>query len=93
MSEFTRKKHLPYQNSFKYFENRDCRFYPCHKGMEHLNCLFCYCPLYHMEDCPGVYTYKQIRDRAVKVCTNCQFPHIEENYPEIIRILTGKPGK
>ena len=32
------------KNSFYYFENRDCQYYPCHKGMAEMNCLFCYCP-------------------------------------------------
>ena len=40
------------ENSYRYFENRACKFYPCH-DMEHLNCLFCYCPLNSMEHCPG----------------------------------------
>ncbi|MBQ3030427.1 MAG: metal-binding protein, partial [Agathobacter sp.] len=39
-------------NSYRYFENRECQYYPCH-AMEHMNCLFCYCPFNHMEQCPG----------------------------------------
>ncbi|MBQ3009245.1 MAG: metal-binding protein, partial [Oscillospiraceae bacterium] len=34
------------KNSFRFFENRDCEYYPCHKTDHPLNCLFCYCPLY-----------------------------------------------
>ena len=75
------------KNSFRYFENRDCKYYPCHK-MEHINCLFCYCPLYS-HDCPGNYEMREIRGRMIKVCTDCTYPHEAENYPEIIRILSG----
>ena len=45
-------------NSSKFFANKDCEYYPCHKMEGDLNCLFCYCPLYHLEDCPGNPTYK-----------------------------------
>ncbi len=73
-------------NSFYYYENRECKYYPCHGG-EHLNCLFCYCPLYHMDDCPGEYDIKEIRGKEVKVCTNCMFPHKKENYKEVVARL------
>ena len=38
------------KNSFYYFENRDCQYYPCHKEMAEMNCLFCYCPLYFLSE-------------------------------------------
>ena len=41
------------ENSHRFFENRACKYFPCHKGLENLNCLFCYCPLYCRENCPG----------------------------------------
>lgn len=33
---------------YAYFSNRECEYFPCHKGAdpENFNCLFCYCPLY-----------------------------------------------
>lgn len=37
------------KNSYKFFENKECEYYPCHKDMESINCLFCYCPLYHLD--------------------------------------------
>lgn len=78
------------KNSFKYFENHDCRYYPCHQGMTELNCLFCYCPLYLMEHCPGTYTYVTGKDgRKIKSCMDCSWPHKPENYGEIIKILSG----
>ncbi|MFW5671451.1 MAG: cysteine-rich small domain-containing protein, partial [Acetivibrio ethanolgignens] len=35
------------ENSYRFFENRECKYFPCHKGLKELNCLFCYCPLYN----------------------------------------------
>lgn len=54
---------------------------------EGFNCLFCYCPLYSMEKCPGKNEYMEIRGRKVKVCTDCSFPHNPDNYDKIIEIL------
>ncbi|MBQ1818177.1 MAG: hypothetical protein II124_06030, partial [Clostridia bacterium] len=33
------------KNSCKYFQNRECEYFPCHEGAdpEFFNCLFCYC--------------------------------------------------
>ena len=33
---------------YKFFQNRDCEYFPCHAGAdpETFSCLFCYCPLY-----------------------------------------------
>ena len=75
------------ENSYRFFENRDCRFYPCHKDMKEINCLFCYCPLYAMEYCPGSAEYKCRDGRAFKVCTDCRYPHEPENYDDMMRIL------
>ncbi len=76
------------ENSYKYFENRDCQYYPCHKGIDNINCLFCYCPLYFMEKCPGNYSYIESGEKRIKVCSECNFPHIAENYDLIIKILS-----
>ena len=46
------------KNSSRFFENRDCAYFPCHAGMdgEPFNCLFCYCPLYALgRACGGDY--------------------------------------
>ena len=80
-------------NSYRFFENRECEYYPCHKGVEELNCLFCYCPLYNLKDCPGNPAFKQKEDREIKVCTNCIFPHRRENYDKIQEILKAQAGK
>lgn len=75
-------------DSTTFFANRDCKYYPCHESDEDINCLFCYCPLYHM-DCPGDYTYTDSGDRQVKNCKNCLFPHMADNYAKVIKLLKG----
>lgn len=75
------------KNSYRFFENRDCKYFPCHKGVAELNCLFCYCPLYPMDNCPGTPEYRDRNGRRLKVCTNCVFPHRPENYAKIMQIL------
>ena len=74
-------------NSDRFFANTECRFYPCHSGIEEINCLFCYCPLYHLEDCPGSSSFIAKDGRSIKVCTDCTFPHRAENYDEVIETL------
>lgn len=75
------------ENSYRFFENRDCQYFPCHKGVEDFNCLFCYCPLYLIENCAGNPHYIQRDGRKIKDCTNCTFPHHPENYDAIIQFL------
>ena len=77
------------KNSYRYFENRDCQYYPCHE-MEHINCLFCYCPLNAMEHCPGTPVFLELNGKTIKDCSNCTFPHQAENYDLIMNILTKK---
>ena len=75
------------ENSYRFFENKDCAYYPCHRGLKDCNCLFCYCPLYHKEHCPGNYEYIEVRGRKIKSCMDCNFPHEPENYEIIIGML------
>ena len=73
--------------SYRFFENRACRYFPCHKGLPECNCLFCYCPLYGMEHCPGAPEDNEKEGKSIKVCTNCNVPHKPENYEKIIELL------
>ncbi|MCI8775581.1 MAG: metal-binding protein [Lachnospiraceae bacterium] len=75
------------ENSYRFFENRACRYFPCHKGLKDFNCLFCYCPFYLKEKCPGAPQYIETEQKRIKDCTNCTFPHRPENYDAILRIL------
>ena len=73
--------------SYKYFENKECEYFPCHKGAnsDNFNCLFCYCPLYALgEECGGNTTYLE---NGVKDCRNCTFPHNKDNYNKIMEKL------
>jgi len=67
--------------NYKYFENKECEYYPCH-DFEHQNCLFCFCPLY-MFDCGQ----DAIINNGIKDCSQCTFPHDKENYDKIIDFL------
>ena len=78
------------KNSYRFFENKECQYFPCHKGITDFNCLFCYCPLYRLEHCPGKPQYLEKDGVAIKVCTDCTFPHKPENYDTIIGLLKKK---
>ena len=48
--------------NYKFFQHRECEFFPCHKteDEENFNCLFCYCPLYALgENCGGNFKYTE----------------------------------
>lgn len=75
------------KNSYRFFENRDCEYFPCHREIEDLNCMFCYCPLYRVENCPGNPKFLEVNGRTIKECSDCTFPHQPENYDVIIQIL------
>jgi len=75
--------------SFKYFENRDCKYFPCHKmDIQDFNCLFCFCPLY-FAICPGTPRYKERNKIMFKSCTDCEYPHRPENYKAIMDCLSS----
>jgi len=80
------------ENSFKFFENRKCEYFPCHKGLKDFNCLFCYCPFYDWDKCPGNSNYIEVSDgKKIKDCSFCNLPHVPDNYDFIIETLrTGK---
>ena len=67
------------ENSYCFFQNRDCEYFPCHAGAdsEEFNCMFCYCPLYVIEDCGGTFTYSS---KGYKDCTDCLLPHEPQGY-------------
>ncbi len=70
------------KNSFCYFENTQCEYFPCHKtnGQE-FNCMFCYCPLYALgEKCGGNFTFLE---NGIKDCSNCILPHTKQGYKYI----------
>ena len=83
------EKRMIMEDSYRFFQNDRCEYFPCHKGLEEFNCLFCYCPLYHLKNCPGSWKVIELNGRKIKECTDCTFPHKPENYERIIRILSA----
>ena len=83
---------MPSTESYKFFNHSTCEFYPCHDmSAADLNCLFCFCPLYEREHCPGNPEYinsKAYIDGAngerIKDCSACTLPHRRENYDYIM---------
>jgi len=70
---------------YAFYTNRECEFFPCHKGAdpENHNCLFCYCPLYVLgENCGGNFRYTE---NGNKDCSECTLPHKRENYDNVIK--------
>ena len=69
---------------YSFFQNRECEYFPCHKGAnpDNFNCLFCYCPLYALgRKCGGNFTYSE---QGFKDCSKCAFPHKRENYEKVV---------
>jgi len=76
--------------SSKFFQNKECEYFPCHniKDVNKFNCLFCYCPLYHLKDkCGGNFKYLETKNGEVKDCSKCTLPHLSNNYDKVIDIL------
>ena len=68
---------------YKWFQHKECEYFPCHSNVDinNFNCLFCYCPLYIMDDCGGNY---HILPNGVKDCSNCTIPHDKDMYDYIV---------
>ena len=76
------------ENSFRFFSNRECKYFPCHSKPDNdeFNCLFCYCPLYFLgENCGGNFSYGGAK--RIKNCSDCHLPHIPEYYDTVISVL------
>ncbi len=71
------------ERSYRFYTNEACVFLPCHKtdDLENFNCLFCYCPLYMMQEkCGGNFV---IGENGVKDCSLCLIPHRPNGYDYI----------
>ena len=71
--------------AYAFVQNRACAYFPCHttNDPDHFNCLFCYCPLYRMENCGGNPSYLA---NGIKDCSNCTVPHF--HYEHVLKKLT-----
>ena len=75
--------------SYRFFQNKECEYFPCHKCSEeeNFNCLFCYCPLYALGDqCGGAFTYTE---QGIKDCSACMKPHSPEKYDAIMEKMAA----
>lgn len=68
---------------YSFTQNRGCGYFPCHEiaNEREFNCLFCYCPLYFIDDCGGAFS---VLDNNIKDCSDCTIPHERNNYDFII---------
>lgn len=74
------------ENSYRFYTNKACDYFPCHKGIdeEDFNCMFCYCPLYLLgERCGGAFEMNE----GIKNCTDCKIPHVPKGYDYINKKL------
>ena len=72
------------KNSYSFFQNKECEYFPCHrvKDDSNFNCLFCYCPLYALgEKCGGNFTYTE---KGIKDCSQCLIPHSVGGYDYVL---------
>lgn len=75
---------------YSFFQHTQCEYFPCHKtdNPDSFNCLFCFCPLYHLgKNCGGCFAHD---DKGVKICKSCLFSHKRENYNAIIEKLKNE---
>lgn len=74
-----------YKNDFNFFQNHQCRYFPCHDSIpvEEFNCLFCYCPLMFIE-CTGNYT---LMENGIKDCSQCTYNHDKHAWKNILNDL------
>ena len=87
------------KNSYRFFSNTDCEYFPCHQVAEpgQFNCLFCYCPLYALgEGCGGNFRYTP---EGIKDCSACMIPHspggydhITKNFPKLAQLARRAPS-
>ncbi|NPD47302.1 MULTISPECIES: cysteine-rich small domain-containing protein [unclassified Lentimicrobium] len=69
--------------NYKFSQHKKCEYFPCHQGLkeEEFNCLFCYCPLYMLQDkCGGNFKYAQ----GIKDCSDCTITHATGGYDHVM---------
>lgn len=84
------EKQSPCQPSHAFNQNRACRYFPCHAGIDpdSFNCLFCYCPLYFLENCGGDFVMLY----GIKDCSRCLKPHRPGGYDDTVARLKQELG-
>jgi len=58
---------------YSYFSNKECEYFPCHKGAdpENFNCLFCYCCMHWVINVAGILSLR-IRDLRTARIVSCR---------------------
>jgi Zn-finger protein len=85
----TEPKNMVKTTNYKFFEHRECEFFPCH-GPASTNCMFCYCPLAFLE-CPGNYTIIESPPGVKrKDCSDCTLTHGRKGW-EVVQHWLKKP--
>ena len=77
-------------NSYRFFQNKECEYFPCHKteNEEEFNCLFCYCPLYREKKCIGnPVWFLNAKGQKMKDCSQCEVIHRSEAYDKVMQQL------
>ncbi len=83
-------------NSHSFFQNTECRYFPCHEGVDRrqFNCLFCYCPLYTLGDgCGGNFTYNEKGNKNCRACIRVHTPRAAEIIKDMYPRLSAMAGK
>ena len=68
---------------YKFFEHKECEYYPCHQ-LKEINCMFCYCAAYPYFDCPG---NPQWLKNGIKDCSSCSYPHVKGHYDDMMDFI------
>ena len=79
-----------HNRAYSFFQNSECEHFPCHEAerLEDFNCLFCFCPLYHLgAECEGTPTFAE---DGIMDCSACTFPHRRDSYGLITERLERK---
>lgn len=77
-------------NTYKFYQNKQCEYFPCHDVADSslFNCLFCYCPLYLKENCLGHPDYiLNGKGQRIKDCSGCTVVHRPEMYEKVLEQL------
>ncbi|MCL2576270.1 MAG: cysteine-rich small domain-containing protein [Defluviitaleaceae bacterium] len=75
------------ENSYRFYRNTACRYFPCHEkpSEDEFNCMFCYCPLFLLGDkCGGLFEMNY----GIKDCSNCHLPHTAPFYDVVVKKLS-----
>jgi precorrin-2/cobalt-factor-2 C20-methyltransferase len=71
-----------------FFCNEECEYYPCHRDLKEINCLFCYCPLFW--DCP--FQNGGAKSKGLE-CPDCTYAHKRENYAHVMQLIRNTYDK